>query len=190
MIPKITHTVWLGGNMPKEFNANYEITFELMPTWQHYLWTESNAYEFGLQPYQWEHATAAGSSNIIRLWAVLKMGGIYRDCDVKPILPFDCLLPHKAFAVRQSSPKVTCNAFFGAEPNHPWIKAQIDSYGDQRKYDAAHGCYKMEECLTPDVEILPTHSVYSWNWDSPISEQRIHPDAIAVHTWNKSWVKK
>jgi mannosyltransferase OCH1-like enzyme len=190
MIPQILHRVWLGQNLPEQFSQwSLEMAI-LHPHWQSITWTEENIHQLGIEPFDYEHSTMAGASNIIRLHAVLKMGGIYHDFDIQPIQPFDCLLPHKAFAVRQDDPRVTCNAFFGAEPNHPWIKAQIDSYGDQRKYGADRGCYVMENRLTSDVEILPTHSVFSWNWDTPKEQQIIHPDALAIHHWAASWIDK
>ena len=189
MIQKIIHSVWLGPNPP--LDDCYLSRWEFCPpeTWDRKFWMgeEQIREGLGLEPWQYEHSTKAGMSNIIRLHAVYQYGGIYTDHDVMLIKPLDPLLEHSACVCRQKD-KILCNAVFGATPKHPWIKAMIDNYGDQRIHDAAYACHLMEPHLTPDVTILPTDVFYPFNWNEPPKPPTER--TIGIHLWNGSWLKK
>lgn len=181
MIPLHLHTVWLGvGKIPG--------SRDWLPSgWNHYLWNEDTVYQLGLEPWQYQHATLAGSSNIIRLHALRKLGGVYLDTDFDMLRPnmLTALCELSAWVCRQPD-GVLCNAAFGAEPAHPWIQAMLDFYGDHQKQDAARGCHVMEPCLTPDVFVLPSAYFYPYNFDQPPAppEER----TIAIHRWAGSWL--
>lgn len=183
MIPDLIHTVWLGDKPEPELDPKC-----VLEHYERFRWNElSTAAYLGLKPHDWEHSTFAGSSNIIRLHAVAKYGGIYFDSDFEIIRPPDELLQYPAWVCRQPD-KILCNAAFGAEPNHPWILAMIDNYGDQRVRDAAWGCHIMEGHLTRDVEVLPSDYFYPYghNEDPKPPTER----TIAIHRWDASWVQK
>lgn len=191
MIPKIFHSVWLGHNPPETLLAFRRSLMALHTDWRHfYLWTERNiASGLGLEPFQYEHATPAGSSNIVRLRAIKKHGGIYLDADVEVLKPFDQLLEHEAFVARQADGPL-CNALFGATPDHPWIDHMLATYGDQRLHDAAHGCHIMAGAEKFGVTILPTDTFYPWNFCDPPDRSLITDRTLAVHHWLGSWCQK
>jgi len=179
MIPPTIHRVWLGGNLPPPLEINHFWTM---------MWTEQNVHLLDIKPEEWEHSTYAGSSNIIRLHAVRKFGGIYMDTDCEVVGDLKPLLLNNAFCARQASdPNITCNAVFGATPNHPWILRMIEAYKGREKESADVGCYIMEECLGPDVTVLPTDWFYPYNWNEkpkPPTE-----NTIIIHKWEGSWTK-
>jgi hypothetical protein len=189
MIPKIIHLVWLP--IATDAVRHHAVDVERKNRgWDVYVWDGGNINDI-LEPWQWEHSTDAGASNVIRLHLLRLFGGIYCDTDFVHLKSFDEIPSFdslSAFVAYQPDKQCLCNACFGAEPDHPWINAMIDNYGDQRLKDAAWGCHVMEPHLTPDVTILPTDTFYPYNWNGP---PKPPTDAtIAYHLWNGSWVEK
>lgn len=190
MIPRLTHSVWIGPDpMPVELRRYRARIIRLHPEWEHYFWNETSIPALRLEPWQYEHSTFAGSSNVIRLHAIAKFGGIYLDSDVEVLKPLDGLLEHSAFVGQQSDGPL-CNAVFGAEPGHPWIQRMIDEYGDQRIHDAAYACHLMTRTADESVTILPPETFFAWNWDEEPDRDRITDKTIAVHHWASSWTKE
>jgi len=186
MIKRI-HLIWLG-NRPSFVDESVLNVRRMNPDFEVLLWNESSLAS-EMEPYQYEHHTAAGASNVIRLHVLRKYGGIYVDPDFIHLKSFDQIQNFDlltAFVARQPD-GCLCNACFGAEPNHPWINAMVDNYGDQRVRDAAWGCHIMEPYLTPDVTILPTDTLYPYNWNE--SPKPPTENTIAYHLWHGSWTK-
>jgi len=176
------HRVWLGPNPQPELDGQ---TAAISSSWWNPVWTEETAHLLHLRPHHWEHATFAGSSNVIRLHALKVYGGIYCDWDIHLLRPIDELLQYPAWVCRQPD-GVLCNAAFGAVPDHPWIRAMLDNYGDQRIQDAAYGCHILEKYITPDVHIFPSEYWYPFGFDQPRCEPG--PNAFAYHDWEGSWL--
>ena len=183
---KIIHQIHLGVNPPSpEIQGYMDGVRKMCPDFEYKLWTEDNVAELGLQPFQWEHSSFAGSSNIIRLHALKVLGGCYLDTDVELLRPLDKLVTNNAFVARQPN-GVFCNAAMGAIPNHPWIIWMIENHGDQRIHDAAYACHLIEGSPRDDVTEIPTETFYSWGHDSQTKE--LHPDALGIHHWKGSWL--
>lgn len=175
--------------MPHDAKQWRELLLDMHPDWTHHLWTEENAGELGLEHWQWEHSTLAGSSNIIRLHAVHALGGVYLDTDVECLQPLYSLLTKRAFVARQSDGPL-CNAFFGAEKSHPWVQWQIENLKDAKEHDAAHACHVMTRAPLDGVTVIPTEWVYPWNWSDEPDPSRITKRTLAVHWWQGSWIAK
>lgn len=155
---------------------------------EYHLWTEHNVHQLGLEPWMYDHTTAAGASNIIRLHALYKMGGIYCDSDLELLTTLDSLWHLEAFFARDGH-GVPCNAVLGAKEGHPWIGYMIDHYGDQRTKDASWGCYLIDEAPKDGVTEIPTEAFYSWDWDTPPEKKIRKAGAIGIHYWQASWTK-
>ena len=139
MIPKIIHYVWLGNApLPVEMQRCMDSWKKWMPEYQLMKWDdeairdiESVFVREALMEKKWAFA-----SDVIRLYAVCKYGGIYLDTDVMVYQSFDSLLYNKAFIGRENSMHqigktmevylTTC--CFGAEPGNPFIKRCLDYY--------------------------------------------------------------
>jgi mannosyltransferase OCH1-like enzyme len=186
VIPKIIHQVWIGGELPPHLADLHKAMKEMNPDWMVKLWDEESVEILLCDCYEYAHSTKAGSSNIIRLKALQKYGGVYFDLDFVAVKPIDELAKYSAFAARQPD-GVICNAAMGAEPSHSWINAMLENYGDQRKKDAAWGCYIMEEHLTPDVTLLPTDTFYPYGHHE--SKKPPTENTLAYHIWEGSWLK-
>lgn len=189
-LEKIIHQVWLGGDLDKR-TLDWMQSFRRFHSmdWSFRLWHEGNVHQLGLEPWAFEHSSFAGSANIIRLHALYQEGGIFADSDVECLKPLDKLLQYDAFAAQQPIDGLLCNAFAGATKGHPWIKWQIENFGDQRIHDASRGVYVMDEAPREGVTIIPTEWCYPFSWEDPVEDRKPHKDSLVQHWWAKSWVK-
>lgn len=139
MIPKIIHYVWFGDSeIPEKMQECMNTWKTYMPDYQIMRWDEESLKEVdsvfadeALKEKKWAFA-----SDVIRLYAIYKYGGIYMDTDVMVYRSFDTLLYNKAFIGRENSMHqigktmevylTTC--CFGAEPGNPFIKKCLDYY--------------------------------------------------------------
>src|SRR5690606_17129379 len=100
MIPKIIHYCWFGGNpLPP-------LAVKCIASWKKYLpeyeiieWNENNfpIEDFLFTRQSLEHRKYAFISDVARLYALDKMGGVYMDTDVEVLKPLDPFLHHAAF---------------------------------------------------------------------------------------------
>lgn len=106
MIPKIIHYVWLGGAEPSdEIKRCIESWRTVMPNYEIKRWDESCLPEVDSEFVREAIAQRkwAFASDVIRLYALYKYGGIYLDTDVMVHKRYDDLLANKAFVGRENS---------------------------------------------------------------------------------------
>lgn len=185
-IPKIIHFVHLGSSIRPRSIQDFA---SMNPSFRVMVWNERNIRSLGMAIDTIPHASYAGKSNLIRLHAVFRHGGIYLDTDMVPHKRLDPLLAHSAFAAHQKDGLI-CNAFFGATPNHPWIMAQIRFAHKFSKWDAGWGPKLMTVCTKPrlGVTMLDPNVCYPYSWDD--ESRKVHKDTIVEHLWAKSWLKQ
>jgi inositol phosphorylceramide mannosyltransferase catalytic subunit len=197
MIPKIIHQVWLGGPIPQR-NADFIAgIIKLHPEWQHKLWGKEALEELGVDVDGMALALGpwASVSNFARLIVVSVHGGIYLDTDMEGVRPLDPFLVFPSVASLQDSEPCgdaqgrICNAFFGAEPHHPWIDWQIRNTPMFAGHDPAWGVYLMSQAPRELVTIIPSKMVYPFSWDSPPESRKAAPDSFLIHWWDKRWGK-
>ena len=185
MIPKTIHQVWLGGSMPEKLSQLHAKMKEVNPSWQVRLWDEESIGVLLCDCFAYAHPNKAGSSDVVRLKALQKYGGVYFDLDFVAVRPIDELEKYSAFAARQPD-GVICNAAIGAEPSHPWINAMLENYEESYKRVSAWGCHVIEPNLTPDVTLLPTDTFYPYGHDQ--SPKPPTENTLAYHLWEGSWL--
>lgn len=142
MIPKIIHYIWLGGG---QFSTETE---QCIDSWHKHLpdyeirrWDDESIQEIdclfireAIAEKKWAFA-----SDVIRLHAINKYGGIYMDTDVMVYKSFNPLLHHHAFIGRENSMhqyKHTMENYlttccFGAEASNPFIRRCLEYYTDR-----------------------------------------------------------
>ena len=106
MIPKIIHYVWLGNALlPEDMQKCMDSWKKWMPEYQLMRWDDEAIRDIdsvfvreALLEKKWAFA-----SDVIRLYAIHKYGGIYMDTDVMVYRSFDPLLQNKAFIGRENS---------------------------------------------------------------------------------------
>lgn len=132
MIPKTIHYCWFGrGEMPQLAIECIASWHKYMPDWEYRLWNEDN-FDVNAMPYTTE-AYAAGKyafvSDVARLKALHKEGGVYLDTDVEVFKSLEPLLDRKAFAGFEGSkhkPVGTC--VIASEAQGKWVTEMLEAY--------------------------------------------------------------
>lgn len=152
MIPKIIHCVWFGkGEMNDRAKHCIETWKKVLPDYEIMKWTEDNFdvnyNDFTKQSY--ENKKYAFTSDVARLWALDKFGGIYMDTDVEVYKSLDEFLSDPAFSGFEDI-NYPVTATLGAEKENPVIKMMLDYYNsvDFKLYDNWRDYIKYEETST------------------------------------------
>lgn len=210
-IPKIIHYVWVGGAISPE-DKKYILGWrKLNKEYKFIFWDESNI-DF-TEPYikkAYEERKWANVSNLVRLEAVYKYGGIYLDTDVELIKSLDILLNNKCFFGFQISKKIedwVNNAVFGAVKKHWFIKDCIDRL--KSEYDGLEQAnyssprlitdvliknglneYSKRGAMVKDVMVYPVEWFYPYDWEHEYDEKFIKSETMAIHHWRMRWLEK
>ena len=146
MIPKIIHYCWFGrGVVPDSALQSIESWHRCMPEWEFVCWNEET-FDISSFPYAQEAYDAkkyAFVSDVARLYALERVGGIYLDTDVLVFKSFEPLLKYRAFAGFEGSkhcPVGTC--IIGSEPHGEWVRKQLADY-DERRFLLPNGAMDM-----------------------------------------------
>ena len=106
IIPKIIHYCWFGkGEMPELAKKCIESWIKYLPEYEMRLWNE-DTFDLDMYPYAreaYENRKFAFVTDVVRLWALEKYGGIYMDTDVEILKPLDDLLMLPAFTGYEAS---------------------------------------------------------------------------------------
>ncbi len=132
MIPKIVHYCWFGrGPMPELALRCIESWHRFMPDWEYVLWNEDN-FDVSSYPYTQEAYDAkkyAFVSDVARLEALKKFGGVYFDVDFEVYKPFDDLLHNDAFAGFEGSKyNPVMMGVLASAPGGEWVCKQLERY--------------------------------------------------------------
>jgi mannosyltransferase OCH1-like enzyme len=131
-IPKKLFRVWLGSNpIPELFNEWWDGFRRMHRGWSLITINDSNVGEFipsnEIRDIIQASDSYATQSNIVRVLAIAE-GGIYIDCDFKPLKPLDILTGlTKPFACLRSSRSFE-NAVLGSPPRHREVIRVIKNY--------------------------------------------------------------
>lgn len=163
MIPKIIHYCWFGGNpLPQEFKDYIEGWKQMYPDFKVIQWDESNfevnSFLFTREAYSVKKY--AFVADYVRMWALLKYGGIYMDTDIKVVKRIkeswlnkdrflaameyhadnarilnykDRLTPEGYKKDPKDILKYICleSSIFAAEANHPFVSDCLSYYKDR-----------------------------------------------------------
>lgn len=158
MTPPILHRIWIGGAIPPIYDHGGEWD-QLHPTWEHHLWTT---------PPDWIRLLAGAPTgdktrfmvDVWRLELLYDHGGIYVDCDVVPLRPFDDLLASPFVAQSPNNVALATNAVMGFPAHHPvlarmleGLHARLETHGGRRVVESVGGLYLTENL--GGVEMLP-----------------------------------
>lgn len=106
MIPKIIHYCWFGGGkMPSMEVRCMKSWADKLPDYKVMRWDEST-FDVNSTPFTaaaYKAKKYAFVADYVRLYALLKYGGIYLDTDIEIVKPFDDLLHYSAFGGFETS---------------------------------------------------------------------------------------
>lgn len=138
MIPKRIHYCWLSGDiMPNKFRYCIESWRKRLSGYEFVKWDlERFPLEKSIFVRQaFECKQYAFASDYIRLYALATEGGIYLDCDVEVLNPFDDLLYLPYFVCKENSPQGIEAAVIGAEKGTGWIMKCLEYYNERMFVD-------------------------------------------------------
>lgn len=117
MVPKFIHRIWLGSDVPAEFEPTWQRWGGLFPDYELRTWREGDLAELGMPPHFAAAATYAERSDIARLEILNRVGGIYVDCDAEPLRRFDHLWTDRdRLVLFEFAPGEFWNGCMAAEP--------------------------------------------------------------------------
>lgn len=172
MIPKIIHYCWFGrGEMPEFAQRCIESWHRYMPDYEYRLWDEDN-FDINYCQYAKEAYEAkkyAFVSDVARLYALKKEGGIYFDVDFIVYKSFDDLLRFKAFAgFEGSKTNPLMMGVIASEPLGEWVSEQLALYNNKRFIKDG------KEDLTPNVRLVTDNMIS--NGFSPSGQEQDYRD--------------
>ena len=146
MIPKKIHYCWFGhSEMPQVALDCIATWHKYMPDWEYKLWNEDN-FDINYCQYSkeaYEAGKYAFVSDVARLLAVEKEGGVYLDVDFEVYKSFEPLLANKAFAGFEGCKrKLLMMGVFGSEAHGEWVNEILHSY-DTRHFIKSDGSYDL-----------------------------------------------
>ena len=207
-IPKITHHIWLGGELPDKFKRYVHSWYSLHPTWEHRFWTDDNIDSITLgRKDVFNAATNLGQkSDILRYEILRQQGGVYIDTDFECIKPIDDLLFLEFFTgITTDADAQLYIGILGSVPNHPIMDTcatSLKSYSgnDGNGVMEATGPFYFTRCFFNSVD-KNTKGVVAFPMDFfyPFpNSQRFTDDAnkyinkctYAIHHWKTSWLYK
>lgn len=209
MIPKIIHFVWFGGN------PYSKLTLKCIESWKKYCpdyeiheWNENN-FNVDVCAYVKEAYEAkkwAFVSDYVRLYALVKEGGIYMDTDVEVLSSLDPFLKHQAFSGFENAEYVP-TGIMGCEKGNPVFKELLDEYNN-RHFIRLDGSMDLTTNVVTITNFFMKHglsqnnsyqeingfAIYPKNFFCPIEQETgelvLTEDTVTIHHFNGSWVDK
>lgn len=206
---KTIHYCWFGkGEKSKLMQKCIASWKKFCPDYDIIEWNEDN-FDIDKYPYArycLDNKKYAFLSDFVRLQVVYEHGGIYFDTDVEVIKSIDDLLAYEAFYAFENDEYVATGLGFGAQAEHPTIKAMVEKYYEMKPNEDGSftmiGCPKLNtEALIPfglelngkrqnvgGAEIFPAE--YFNPYDDPTGRLNKTENTYSIHWFAKSALSK
>lgn len=215
MIPKIIHSAWFGGGeksaLFKRCMAGWRA---MLPDWEFREINEENLGEAGESPYIQSvlaRREFVKATELARLVALERDGGIYLDCDVEVLQPLTPLLDNHFFIGRQPDlglgphpHKENINgAVIGSVPGGrviQYLLSRFPTFGPGELPVNHYGPRFLSACTQvlpaylgsqwrEDFTVYPPEYFYPYGFTQDLTDAVITPNTFAIHHWAKSWWK-
>lgn len=214
-IPRMIHTAWFGGPIPEKQLSRIETWAIMHPDYDIFMWGDDECEEaFGTEPF--EHCrNAAQKADVFRYLVLSRFGGIWVDTDMECLKPFDNLLKTAAFFYGDQRKGEPAIGILGSVPGHKFANRLAENAVEASKVDGpidsttgpVYFARQLTELIGPNPDLRPLifngkvfgnvlgdtgivalsqWSVYPY-WLNEEWNPENHPDAWAVHHWDKSW---
>lgn len=209
MIPKIIHYCWFGGKSKPQSVINFLNSWkDILPNYQFMEWNESN-FDINYNQYTkeaYENKKYAFVSDIARLQALYKYGGIYLDTDIEIKKDFSPLLEkYNLILGYENKGHHIMTAFIASSKENVYIKEFLDSYSNEifvksdGQLNTYPNTYRLTELLKSkgikidgkfqvvddEIAIFPEKSFSAMKFSTltDISDETTY----TVHHFNASW---
>lgn len=199
MIPKIIHYCWFGkGEKNAEVRRCISTWKEKLPDYEIKEWNEKN---FNYKRYSYTREAYylgkyAFVSDVCRLYALYREGGIYLDTDIEVLKSFDPYLTHKSF-VGYEVDDLVGTGVIGAEKEEEWIKMMYDSYMNPCGFISWDGSLyntpntirltNMLKNILKEKQpvVYPVDYFCAKKWDT--KELLVTNNTVCIHHYQSSW---
>lgn len=135
-------------------------------------------------------------SDFSRIWYLFNYGGIYLDCDMEAIKPFDDLLNAGMFAGREND-KIIANSIIGAETGHSLLAKYMQLVNENFRGNGNFIFEPAERLFTDlvsgiygnfeNVVIYPSN--YFFPVDKTSHKEKVAKNTYVYHHFARSWKK-
>lgn len=208
MIPKIIHYCWFGkGEKPDSVKKCIESWKTFCPDFEICEWNEDNC-DYLAMPFTAEAYAAkkyAFVSDVFRLIALERCGGVYFDTDVELIRSITPLLNDEGFIGFENDSFVNSGQGIASVSHHPVVQAMIEEYG-KLHFLNADGSINAVGCPHINTEVLERFGLVKNGREQLISGFRIYPadffnpmdsttgklnitaNTYSIHRYSMSWL--
>jgi mannosyltransferase OCH1-like enzyme len=196
MIPKIIYTVWIG-EVPLPDKYKKACKSHDLKGYQHKLITLADALKFSTKHIYLHEAIKAKKwikvADYLRMKFLCGFGGVYLDCDMEVIKPFDDLLDNKMFVGREND-HIIGNSAIGSEKGHPLLIKYLDLVQNNFRGDGEF-IFEPAERLFGDLvnghygKVGPV-TTYSEEYFFPFNEKgegEVTENSHTIHGFTRSW---
>lgn len=210
-IPKYIHYCWFGnGEMPKSHKKHIEGWKKIFPDHKIMLWNEENfpIDDFAYAKKAYEAKKFAFVSDVARIYALYKYGGIYLDTDVEVIRNPEELFDNKRVALGWESIELGTigTGFIATVPNSEICDLMLEYYKNNDFYNAKDtakiksNTMIMAEILREKYSIYPSEKIQDMGWiviypetyftayDAQTMRPKVTKDTYAIHHFDASWL--
>jgi hypothetical protein len=189
-IPRVIHSVWLGGaSLPEEYAQYGESWRRHHPGWRFRVWGDHDVGRLLPREAAQRARHLTELSELVRFEVLRQLGGVYVDADVECLRSIEPLLEGERAVVGYEKPGRVGTAVLAAVPGHPlFVDAARQSQrtvGLGANSADATGPYLLTLLVRDysDVRVLPPETFYPYTWEEPERRHETFPEAYAVHHW-------
>ncbi len=177
MIPKTIHYCWFGRNpKPKLAEKCIESWKKYCPDYEIIEWNEDN-FDIPAAPLYVRQAYEAKKwafvTDYVRLWAMVKYGGIYMDTDVEVIKPLDRFLEHEAVSGFESETQIP-TGLMACREGFPLFKELLQYY-DTATFINPDGSFNQKTNVTTITEMCKDRGFVANNQFQVIEGFALYP---------------
>lgn len=201
MIPKIIHYCWFGGKpKPDDFYKWLETWKMHCPDYEIMEWNEDN---FDVDMFHYTHEAYrtrdyAFVSDVCRIYALNKYGGVYLDTDVELRASFDDYLRLRAFASIERP--LVGTSTIGASKEMPWLKEFLNYYQKTHFINIWGHTVRTPNTKILTRRVLPKVSLADWptifprdffcGVITPDGTPAATSNTVSIHHFAGSWLRK
>jgi len=137
MIPKIIHQVWIGDEIPEDYQESIESVKKHFSEWEYKLWLNDENRQFIKDNFKWfldsydKYEKDINRADAVRYFQLYKYGGMYVDMDIDVYENFDhlllnsscCLFPfiHRDYFKVKGWEVILSNCMMASIPGHEFF---------------------------------------------------------------------
>ncbi len=212
MIPKIIHYCWFGRKeMPELAVKCIESWHKYLPDFELRLWNE-DTFDLDAFPYAreaYDNKKYAFVTDVVRLWALEKFGGVYMDTDVEMLRPLGELMQLPAFTGYEASLKnAPVTGLIASAPHGIWVREQLAYYSPDRHFIREDGTLDTTPNTVTIANIMAANGfvtngkyqvykndmhIFPVDYFCPLTSTRVlklTKNSYCIHHFAGSWVEK